>query len=681
VIADSQIDEGLMRHGFAAVGHTFRGSIIDNAKRFRLTGPAYNSMPQEQDGYFSIETARQLAGPFAALLDDGVREVGIVGATQVLKSVCGNVWLPYVMEHDPGDALVVFEADDKALSFADRRLMPTIKAHPTLFARIEQETGTRHDVTKTKIVSNSMSLTVGGLNDTTVSTFSYRYVWVSESWQHGSDGLLMKAIKRADRFPDTCKILIESQAGLAGEDLHNWAKGCHQVPLTWECPHCDGRQTWEFAQLRGEDFKARPVLRGPQVPPPAPGTYSGMTFDGAEAIGADGSRRERTIDERARSAYWQCYWCGYAIHDRPEIRQAIAKTYRQDYRVEISPGRFISPRSVVFYLPKESNVDNRFEASAKSYLTAKATEKFGNAQPLIDWHISERAVFYEVGSQSRRIPIITGSYNVKDGIPNEVCRVGAADAQQDDDLTAEAGSPKTGNFWAVARAIDTAGNMYQLDRAFVRSWDELKAFQDRNQITNENFGIDCSFFRNDIIDMAAHEIREQKFKRKKRGKWVEASKWFTWTMLAGDTTGRNSWLWPDKTYRLMSPMQPQSRNVTIRSQSFSIKVPLYTWSQLGIKDMLHALITGGGQTVKFYSLKREQLTGPLAESTRLKESGNLTYENQMQAEYRTVKKNGKPYWEKYRPQNHFWDAECMCLVQFGLGGYLGVAAPADESEE
>src|SRR5664279_862050 len=151
---DGTINASLLRHGFTAIGRTFRGDIIENAKQFRLRGPAYNSMPAEQDGFFRIESARQLAGPLEALADDGVREVGIIGAIQVLKSVAGNVWLPHVMEHDPGDALVAFENDEKALSFADKRLMPTIRAHPTLSARIERETDNRHAVTKTKIVSD-----------------------------------------------------------------------------------------------------------------------------------------------------------------------------------------------------------------------------------------------------------------------------------------------------------------------------------------------------------------------------------------------------------------------------------------------------------------------------------------------------------------------------------------------
>jgi phage terminase large subunit GpA-like protein len=220
------------------LGQSFFGDIVSNAKRFRLVGPAYSSMPPEQNRYFRLESAPQTAGPFAAMFDYIVREVGIIGSKQVLKSIVGNVWLPYVMEHDPDDMMVLFENAEKGQAFATRRVMPVIREHPTLSARLEQETTDRHDMTRTKIISSSMTLTCAGLNESAVSTFTCRYIWISESWQHGNDGLLFKAIGRSERFWDRRKILIESQAGLADCDLHRWSQTAHRVPLTWECPFC-----------------------------------------------------------------------------------------------------------------------------------------------------------------------------------------------------------------------------------------------------------------------------------------------------------------------------------------------------------------------------------------------------------------------------------------------------------
>jgi hypothetical protein len=134
---------------------------------------------------------------------------------------------------------------------------------------------------------------------------------------------------------------------------------------------------------------------------------------------------------------------------------------------------------------------------------------------------------------------------------------------------------------------------------------------------------------------------------------------------------RLSWKWADGKSRSASTMQPQARRVTLKGQQIEIKIPLYEWSNLNVKDQLAELVRGGDGRVQFKSLTRAQLP----EAVQLKEVGNLTYENQMAAEYRTMKKTtGQPYWEKLRPDNHYLDCECMALVLLGLGGFLGIAA-------
>lgn len=666
----------------AAMEPKFRGEIWDNCARFRLVGSGYKALYEnypEQDGHFNIATARHLAGPLRALRHPDVRKVFIIGAVQCLKSIAGDVWIPYLMEHEPRATLVLFEDDPKAKLYCASRLMDTLYAHPVLKQQIAEID--RHDATNTKIKLASMVLQVAGLNDGNVSSLSWPNIWISEAWQHQNDGLLVKAIKRADRFPDTCKILIESQPGLAGEDLHREAGAAHPVHLTWACPFCGGRQTWEtpneFGRLRPDEFTPLPVLQYPpgELPlpnPPAPGTYSGMKWGAAERL-VDGTLQAVSITERARSAWWECYHCGTPIQDTPDNRQAIMDSYEQDFRIRLDDGTWYVPPAVAFYLPFESARDNRFAKTVATYLTAKDAKRLGDDVPLRDWYLQERAVFYSPTLTKVTMPVVARSERIEGMIPDEVCRVLGVDAQQDDSLTALTGRPTTGHFWVDARAIDKWGNIEQLDRGYVTSWDELIAFQDRLNISNENVGIDASFYTSDIIDMAAQKIRPYVRRFKKHGKWREDQVWHTWTLLKGDD--RNGWKHPDGRWRAYSPMQPVERMTTLKGQQVRIKIPIYLWSNLLVKDQLSTLLTGGEGRVRFNSLKRNQLT----ESARLKEVGELTYENQMSAEEKVTGRNGKPKWEKIpgRRHNHYWDAACMTLVLFGLGGHLGVAAVAD----
>ena len=136
-------DAAFIRKVSATVTNPYRDGVAANARRFQLPGSAYKALHEnfpEQGGCFWIESARHLAGPLRALSDPAVRKVFIIGATQCLKSVAGDIWTPYVMEHCPGNMLVLFETDPKAQAFCDTRLMEVIKAHPVLKERLAEVT-------------------------------------------------------------------------------------------------------------------------------------------------------------------------------------------------------------------------------------------------------------------------------------------------------------------------------------------------------------------------------------------------------------------------------------------------------------------------------------------------------------------------------------------------------------
>ncbi len=640
-------DKKLQRQSFAALGKTFRGSIWENCKRFMLIGKAYESMPREQNGHFVIESARHLEGILRALLDPAVRIVFVIGATQVLKSIIGDIWVPFIMEHSPRNMLVLFEDDPKAKLFCDARLMDTIYQHPTLKDQIAEVD--RHDATKTVIKLPNMMLKVCGLNDGNVSSLSWPLIWISEAWQHGKDGLLKKAIKRADRFPNDCKILIESQAGMAGDDLHSEAMLAHQVPLTWACPHCGGRQDWTFSQLRPETFTP---LAGGLVEPPKPGTYAGMTFAGEPLTAA----------ERARTAVWQCYHCGTGIKDTRENRQAIMDSYRQDYQIN-----GVSPRAVCFVIPREAARDNTFESSVAGYLDAKAAEKAGNMLKLQNWYLSERAIFYDPKLTQVQVSVITGSYDPMGTMPDERARLMMVDCQMDPEL-------KTiGHFWYVAWSVDKQGNITQLARGYATSWAEWIKVQKDLKIPNKNVAIDGGHWLNEILDFTAanwEEVEETFGRKKKRVR-------STWKVLIGNGT-KKSFKWDDKHWRVVSMPSYYPRRIEITKGEFvSVNIAVYHWSNLSVKDQLFNLRAGGEGKPKMVALSRDRLTP----TTQAKEVGDLAYDKQISVEYRTSK-NGKDIWLEGKENcNHYNDLECMGIVLCSLGGLLGHTTAPDESAQ
>ena len=668
----------------------FKGEIWENARRFRLVGAGYKSMPAEQGGFFDIATANHLRGPLRALNDPYVRTVFLIGATQCLKSVCGDLWIVHLVEHESDSILCLFEDDPKAELYAKTRCMDTVKQHPKIVEMIsgimvEDKTMGRFNITGTQIkFAGSRLLKICGLNDGNVSSLSWRFIWVSEAWQHKADGLLKKAIRRADRFAENCKIFIESQAGLAGEDLHGEASAAHPVPLTWACPYCGGRQTWEcaheYASVRPADFVPRKPMANsqPAYPAsqpdlwaaPAPGTRAGMRIPEGDE-GANGTML--SIDERARLARWECYWCGTVIADTPANRRAIADSYEQEYRIPIldatgqPTGRWRTPRAVAFVLPRESNYQNTFESGALSYLKAKEAQAGGNDIPLQNWYLSERAIFYSPRLTQTRVPIVTQTVATdKEGhILNEKIRALLVDCQKDIVESLKQGKDVTGHFWWVAEATDKAGNTFMLGRGYATSWDELfgkRGLKERFKIPTRNVCIDCGNWF-DLIKEKAAQYRTQETAMDGSGRKV----WATWKLMKGDDGKGTRWpddgvwrsYWPPQTY-LADILEPDGKSW------LKVAVPVTRWSNFAVKSILYKLRLGAPGQPQFVALPASTADG----KTQAKEKGEYSYENQMNGFALGEDKNGKPKFIELHRQQHYPDCHCMGIVLKMMAGLV-----------
>jgi len=684
----------------AQIKSPFRGGMVENCARFKFIGGGYKSMPPEQDGHFCIETARQLAGPMAALIDDLVRVVNIIGATQVLKSVCGDAWVVYCMEHILLPMLVLFEDDDKADLYCGMRLMDTVRGHPEIAKLIaESKKESRHNITGTWLKIAGVELLVAGLNEGNVSTLSWPLIWISEAWQHGVDGLLEKAFKRADRFAETCKILNESQAAVAGSDLHSKVAAAHAVPLVWRCPACDGEQTWEWQHWnhrRADDFVARPpraistVSIGGQIAlinsdVPTPGSYAGMRF-GTKAV-MDEDTDGATIEQRARGAYWECIWCGHHIQDTKSERMEVCATYQQEYRI-YENGFWRTPRQVCFTLPFEAAWDNRFEKTVGNFLAAKAAKAAGNAVKLRDWFLSERAVFYDANRMEvRSTTISAGSYDpakAKALYGEHFHSVNmAVDCQEDADHKAKTEKSITGWFWYVVRVYDKFGNSKQLARGYCKSWDTWRAVQAFWGVPNDRVIIDIVQWSEQVMNKAV-EYRQMVKRDRPHPIFKTMEDVVTWKLLAASPGKQNFKGHKDGIIRPWSPESAVYGNM-IDETGRVRRIPLarILFNKTPIQQQVDSLYSGAPGMPKFEFLSRDHLKAldgkvdevTLGMETKL-EKGKvvpslLSYENQMSAQVYDLAKNK---YTELRPDDHYYWCEQALLVRVGMDGLLGQSA-------
>lgn len=655
----------------------FRGEIWENAAGIGM-GRGYSN----QGAPFDIESACYLKEPFQAIKDPSTRMVVLLSAVQTLKTFVLDETTAYMVQHRPGGMGIYFPEDNAARDHARGRLMPRLRSIPGLAEIIEDaERADRFDVSTQELYLPGMVMRIWPLNASTTARMTLRYVFISDGYLSGRSGLIAQAKRRATQHPDDKLIVLESQGGEAGDDVDVEFNATDMRRLHVVCPRCRQGQPFAWHRVRGDDFEA--TLPDGMIDEPARMALTallksqercncGMQRGPEEAIKeASGDYIESEVQART---YYECYHCGEPWHDNPETRKAL------DESCYYVPSKTALPGNVGFTWPSWAGQRLAWggEQNMLGYLRAKRVySQFGNIEPLKQWHQKSAGVPWHPSITQTTAPIITTSQAIAGQIPDERCRVLTVDVQQDDVLTAATGRSTMGNFYFIARAIDKDGNQVQLERGFAKSWQEVKEVQKRLQISNQNVGVDGGNWREEVIDLCAANIELVKTRRRKHGRWIEVSELYTYTVLVG-RGNKTSWRWQDGRHRAISPQQPQARRITWQGRQLEIKVPLYEWSNLSIKDQLAELIRGGVGRPQFTALPREQLS----EATRLHEVGNLTYTNQMDGEFRAMKKNGQPEWQATRPDVHYKDCECMTQAMFGLGGFMGItAAPEGEANQ
>ena len=633
------------------MGHSFYGGCVANL------GNAPMGKGHGNDGLpFNPDTAHYLKPVFAAYDNPATRKIVIMAGVKTVKSFSAEIMAAHYTCHGNGDVAIYFGSGDVADDQATTRIFDYYRGIPSFrrkLATIGTGGSSRFQITNGAIKFPDKTLRILPANLSNTQGLNLGCVVVCDAFITGTTGMIDQAIARTTQYPDDKKVIIESQGGERGDDFifdfDRHYEDTNQQELHVKCPCCLKYQIW--------NWKGWHRVRDD-------GSHCGfMRGDNAKLESGE-------YDERAilRETHYECFDCRGKWYDTPETREALDKSAGE-------PGGYVPvkpdahPSRVGFNFPQWIN--QRLPWGEMMLDKMRADENFrtfGTYELRKIWWQKTAARTYAKEIDAPRASVVTGSYDVKDKIPNEASRSMAVDCQQDDVATAASGKSTMGHFWYVARAIDKSGNMFQLARGYATSVGEWQEVQKRLEIPNENVGIDAGFWRNEVIDMAAKNIAQYKRLVRKHGRWIEVMRLSTYTVLVGSGK-RTSWRHKDGRHRSVSPEQTQSRRIEWQGKPLEIKIPLYEWSNLTVKDQLSELIRGGQGRAEFKSLSRAQLP----EAVLLKESGNLTYENQMAAEFRTEKK-GVPFWDKSRKDNHYFDCEAMALVLFGLGGFLGVAA-------
>lgn len=698
-----------LREGwYNGYGRSFHGSITDYARTIHLGSGYIGSWSKnnlclnckakgiESCRHFEINTARQLCGPFAAMADENVRTVMVLKAAQTAGSLFWDMTVHNLLVHSHFMRIkVLLDSDEKARIYCKDRLMETLRSNPDI-APLLPTGADRFGVTDTELrLLNGKNLFVGGLNERNTSSLPSDVMIFDEGWLHQSDGLIKKGVARTKQVSNR-KLILVGQAGLVKQDQDEIWNGLNvRVPVTWECPCCGGRQQFELQKRRPDDFKPLPQkLTDNPMEPPKPGTWVGFKIQ--KHISELKTPEE--IKAACKETTIECYWCGFQIEDTPEMRRFLNDSFEQEYRLKNESGLFYTPKNfeVGFWNPDPASMFVPFAETMEEFVKAQKAKEMGNIIPIRDFYLSRWAQPWDetADQKMRNLEIVTGTYETDPSkvMPNFHSRNMGTDSQKK--LEADAKEDVVGSFWFVIRECDKEGNSRQRLRGFAENWEQLIACQKYMKVPNPRHCIDASKWGLQIEMKAAMSFEmilpvNPHPLTKRRDPYPGA-----WRLFYGDDRAQ---FMVDGKPSAVSPGTPSRLyRVERDGRKHLFYIFKYRWSNYAFETQLEALLGRTAGMPRFESLTIADLRAVQEESeksgtpngklvaecmkaTIAKETGVLTYEQQMSARYETTVR-GKQKFENVligktpRP-SHYRDAELQCLARMAQDGLLGHAMP------
>lgn len=605
----------------------FRGEVFEYGANLNL-----------QNGYaikgnFDVSRSKYLIEPFKALRNPAIRQLVILKAVQTGGSLLADIWIPFLIEHCPGDVLWLMQDDDFCTKFLAERFMPLLRNTPSLQPWIDA--AGRFGIKKDQLLFPHMSVTMGGLNEGNVQSLSKQYVVIDECWRAGNDGLIRQAKARTTAFPYTKKILLISQAGVEGDDLDLEWKQSDQRDWNWQCPSCEKHQPFEMS-IKRED-----------------GTYAGMKWDTNETTRPNGRWNYPAV---AKTARLECFHCGHQVEDTPANRRRIDDTHKY---VATNPGA--DETIVGFHWPCIANVDISFASVVVEYLQAKEQkDEQGYDLPLMEFYQKKLAKPWRIGAQEDYSPIETESYDVNAEWPEEKYRFLIADCQKD-----------LKKFYVGVYACSLSGEDRELARETAHSFDDIAAIQQHWKVKDQRVFLDCGYHMTRVLRECVQRGHTATIRVGKALRTV----WLCWHGLKGSGQETFSHINPKtkaQEFRIYSPLKMY--DVCEGTNLRLPRAPYYEWSNLHCKDLLRARRDGDPGVPRFLTLP-----------DTLPASDQWSFNAQMRSEHRLVEvKNGRKraIWLPIKETlpNHEWDKGAMLQAVKAICGIIGGREIEEEKE-
>ena len=546
---------------------------------------------------FAIEETPWLKEPLEQLPSNNVREIVLVCCAQGGKTTSLQVGTCWALAKQPAPTMLAMQTDDAAKKFSRQRLMPMIASCEELSATLPED---RHEKTVREILFPNATLMVGAANESFLRAHSIRWLFCDEvsGWR---EGLLDQARARTTRFWNRRHWICSTPLD-GNTDLGRAYRAGSQMEWHLQCPSCEKPIKPTFSKVIRWDTNE-------ETKPSGKWNISAVRQT-VRLVCPHCNAEHKHTDEAARKMN-----AGGSYISSNTSAPSHLKSYR--FNALCLPPSMISWADLV-----------------EQFIFAKEELNRGYVQPMKQFVTLRLAEFWDEADAADVEPIKADDYNPLNEWKEERMRVLTVDCQ----LNLE-------DFWAVVRAWAADGSSRLIAFARLKSFDEIKEFQEKWGVKPHLTFLDVGYERHRVLTACA-----------KNG----------WAGMRGEDTA--DYLHLIGSTKVRKPFSPATREAAGGKSAL-----VFRWSNPTVKDIAHLLKTGRGASWDICSL------GELHESYLRQVDSERKREVRDRYNRPTLK------WQKYR-ENHAWDCECMSIVAACMAGLfkskpeLEVAAEVDSAK-
>lgn len=662
----------------------FRGTMVDNCAMAPMgKGHGNGGRP------FDIETACYLKPIVAAYNRSTVRKIVIKAGVKTMKSFFVEMAAADHVCHGQGDSGIFFGTAEAADDVSSTRILSFFDGIKSYQEKKKTILG-QYDMTMSAVKFPDKTFWLKPANLANSQQKNLEMFGVQDAFVCGASGMIDQLIERTTQYPDTKKIIIESQGGEKGFDSDRHYDDTDQGELCVLCPICGMSHVFNWKAMdeqwmtRVEGFKAVPPIGTPEVEreewvkantPLMIGKVAGFQRGPDEKIKkSDGSYNEAAI---LRETHFLCFHCNGRWDDDGEFGPTRIALDRSSHYV--SARKDALPENIGFNIAQWINRRLPWGSIMLQKLKRqKVAHELGNYEPLKQfWQkMAGRTWDSDISAKApEKIGATIYDLDPKLKHPGESGRISGTDIQLNlTHMIYEA--------WAIGDGMRPKLLHYEWIKPPVAGWSDEMAREfckSRVRELNKEFGIEvvnCMMdarHRPDLMREWAAEDAILVDWRDPSGRM--AKKWFTYGLLMGDDKLSYKWSHPGRAATFERYKQYDWTWVDTVKDGRKVRVPVHhrLWSNGSLKDIATRWRDGDSAPKIEVHEKFLQHVGDPKES----------FEAQMNSERKVPWKNrpGKFIYDNEGRPNHAWDAFLLVVErmdELGMLNHFGAPEADDQ---